>query len=119
MIGLWALLGPASFFARFPGLGRRWVAALPPFNEHLTTDVGGLYLALAIVLVGAALSLQRALVIVVLLALLVQAASHLVWHVGHLEPYDTADRVGNLVGLGLSVALPVALLIVAARPPEL
>jgi hypothetical protein len=45
MTGLTALLTPRAFYADFPfGLG--WVAELPPFNEHLTTDVGAFYLAL-------------------------------------------------------------------------
>ena len=40
-----ALFAPADFFRTFP-LGRGGSQALPPYNEHLTRDVGGLYLAL-------------------------------------------------------------------------
>lgn len=118
VIGFWALLGSRSFFAEFPGLGRRWVAVLGPFNEHLTTDVGGLYLGLAIVLVGAAISLERTFVLVVLLAILVQATAHLAWHLGNLEPYGAGDRVGNTIGLGLPVVLSAALLMLAVRRPR-
>ena len=48
-----ALFAPADFFRSFP-LGRGWVQALPPYNEHLTRDVGGLYLGVAVLFGGAA-----------------------------------------------------------------
>ena len=38
--GLEGTLGPSSFYASFP-LGRGWVELLPPYNEHLVRDVGG------------------------------------------------------------------------------
>jgi uncharacterized protein YbjT (DUF2867 family) len=51
--GAQAVLGPRSFFDDYP-LGRGWVAGLPPYNEHLTTDVGAFYLAFAVLLGWAA-----------------------------------------------------------------
>ena len=47
--GVWATAAPRSFFTSFPLPGHHRVAALPPFNEHLTRDVGGLCLALFVV----------------------------------------------------------------------
>ena len=40
-------LRAAPFYDDFPGLGRSWVAADGPYNEHLVRDVGALNLALA------------------------------------------------------------------------
>lgn len=48
---------PRSFYAGVLG-----VSALPPYNEHLMRDLGGLYLALAVVLGAAGVRLQRSLV---------------------------------------------------------
>jgi hypothetical protein len=41
-VGLWAAAWPRRFYDSFPGLGRHWVLALGPYNEHLIRDVGGL-----------------------------------------------------------------------------
>ncbi|MGZ4793552.1 MAG: hypothetical protein ACXWBO_16995, partial [Ilumatobacteraceae bacterium] len=61
VIGVWAQFAPRSFFDDFPGFGRVWVHVDGPFNEHLVRDVGGLDLALAIVLIAAMISLTRSL----------------------------------------------------------
>jgi hypothetical protein len=93
------------------------VSALPPYNEHLIRDVGSLSLALAVLTAAAALTLERRLVIVTALALLVWSTPHLAFHLGHLEGLATVDQVGQLVTLGLGVALPLVLLgLAAARP---
>jgi hypothetical protein len=39
--GLPAALAPRTFFDDFPFLSA-WVELLPPYNEHLVTDVGAL-----------------------------------------------------------------------------
>ena len=69
LVGVWALLGPESFYADFPGAGHAWVALLPEYNEHLTRDVGALSLALTVVLVAAAWWPERRLVRIALVAL--------------------------------------------------
>jgi hypothetical protein len=112
--GAWALGAPESFFGEFPGLGRAWVAGLPPYNEHLTRDVGSLSLGLAVLTAAAALVPERRLVVVTALVLLVWSTPHLAFHAGHLEGFTTADQVSQLVALGLGVALPLALLGLAA-----
>jgi hypothetical protein len=56
VVGVWALLAPASFYARFPVSGHAWVAQLPPYNEHLVRDFGALNLALAVPLAAAAVT---------------------------------------------------------------
>jgi hypothetical protein len=107
--GLQATLAPSSFYSGFPG-GRGWVQLLPPYNEHLIRDVGGLSLGLAVLTGAAALTLQRRLVIVTALAILVWSTPHLIFHLGHLEGLSTSDKVGQMVVLVLGVAAPLALL---------
>jgi hypothetical protein len=55
-------LVPRTFYDDFP-FGRAWVEMLPPYNEHLVSDVGGFYLGFALLFAWAAVSLHRALVV--------------------------------------------------------
>ena len=112
--GLQALFTPRSFYGDFP-LGLSWVEALPAYNEHLVRDVGSLFLALGVLLLAATYWLERRLVIVALVTFLTFAVPHLIYHLFNLEPYSTADAVGNAVTLGLSVMAPVGLLIAMRR----
>ena len=107
--GAWALLAPTSFYDDFP-LGRGWVEALPAYNEHLVRDVGELFLATAVVLFAAAIYLERRLVLTAIAAYLVWAVPHTVYHAFNLEPYGTADAIGNGIALVLTVLLPLWLL---------
>ena len=115
VVGAWALLAPRSFYGDFPGGGRSWVSAVGPYNEHLVRDVGGLNLALALLLAAAAVLLERRLVIVVLVAYLVNAVPHFIFHVSHMDELSTGDQVGQTVSLALAVLLPLALLPLARR----
>jgi hypothetical protein len=111
VLGLWTLLFPASFYADVPT-----VDATPPFSEHLFRDFGGATLGLAVVLVAAAVWLERRLVVVALLAYLAFAAPHLLFHVEHLHGLSGAEAtvlVGLLAG---SVLLPLALLALVLAP---
>jgi hypothetical protein len=116
--GVWAAGFPRSFYDDFPGLGRIWVAVDGPFNEHLVRDVGTLNLALATLLAVAALRATPVLVAVAAGASLVNAVPHLTYHMLNLGVYDTTDRVGNAVALGLAVAAPLWVLWLAARMPR-
>lgn len=116
VIGVWAGAFPRSFYDDFPGLGRIWVAVDGPFNEHLVRDVGTLNLALATLLAVAALRATPRLVAVAAGVSLVNAVPHLAYHLLNLGVYDTADKVGNAVVLGLAVAVPAAVLWLVARP---
>jgi hypothetical protein len=107
--GAWALFAPSSFYGDFP-LGRGWVAALPAYNEHLTRDVGELFLATALVLLVAAYYLERRLVVTAICAYLVWSVPHAVYHAFHLDVYGTTDKIGNVVTLALTVVLPLWLL---------
>ena len=78
--GLWALILPRSFYDDFPLPSSDWVSTLGPYNEHLIRDYGALNLALTILLVAAALLLERRVVQVALVTWLVYATPHLVFH---------------------------------------
>ncbi len=110
VVGAWALLAPRSFFEGFPAAGRHWVSALGPYNEHLVRDVGALNLALAALLLWAALSLDRRLVRVSLVAWLVYAVPHFIFHLSELGALSPLDDLANAVVLGLAVLLPLVLL---------
>jgi hypothetical protein len=114
VIGLTAALAPRTFYDDFPFL-TRWVELLPPYNEHLVTDVGGLYLGFAVLFAWAAWTLERTLVQAVCVAWLLAAALHLFFHAGHLDGFSTADAVAELASLALLlVPPPVAVWAVSA-----
>ncbi len=112
--GLYALLAPRSFYDDFP-LGRGWVEALPAYNEHLVRDVGGLFLATAVVLIAAAIWLDRRLVLVACVSFLAFAIPHTTWHFFNLGPYDTFDTVANVIALTFMVVGPLVILVGMAR----
>ncbi|MEA2670215.1 MAG: hypothetical protein QOG45_435 [Chloroflexota bacterium] len=112
-VGLWAQFAPRSFYDGFPGLGRHWVSVDGPFNEHLVRDVGGLDLALFVVLAIAAVTLAPLAVRAAAAGALVFAVPHLAYHLTHLDPLGTGDRVANVVALALAVAAPLVVLALA------
>jgi hypothetical protein len=113
--GLWALLVPRAFYEDFPLPGRDWVSTLGPYNEHLVRDYGALNLALTVLLVAAAVLLERRLVQVALLTWLVFATPHFVFHLGQTHHFSASSNAEQLGGLGLVVLLPVVLLFFAGR----
>ncbi len=114
--GALALLAPRTFYDDFPGAGRRWVATLGPYDEHLVRDVGAGLLALSVLVIIAAVSLDHAVIRAALVAWLVFAVPHLAFHVSTAERFGVADNIGNLTGLGLSVVVPIAVLVLNQRP---
>jgi len=112
--GLWAVLAPRSFYGDFP-FGRGWVEALPAYNEHLMRDVGGLFLATGLVLLAAAWTLERRMVIVAAASYLVFAVPHTIYHSFNLEPYTTGDAIANALTLAATVLLPAWVLFEVGR----
>ena len=111
VVGAWALFLPRSFHEDFPSAGRGWVSALGPYNGHLLADVGVMYLALGVLLALAAVSSGRELVRASLVAWLVFAVPHFVFHAATIQHHHLPiDRAGNLISLGLVVVLPLILL---------
>jgi hypothetical protein len=60
-VGVPASFEPRTFYDRFPFV-TDWVDLLPPYNEHLTADVGGLQLAFRLLFAYAAARPTRTLV---------------------------------------------------------
>jgi hypothetical protein len=117
-IGLPAALAPRAFYDDFP-LGRAWVEMLPPYNEHLVSDVGGFYLAFALLFAWAAVSLGRALVVPLCTAWILGALLHFAYHVTHLDGWDPGDAISQTVLLALVLILPVAAAVAVVRLPDL
>lgn len=115
LIGFWALLGPRSFYGDFPAGGDGWVRALGPFDEHLVTDVGALFVALGFLLCFAAVNLSRPLVVAAAISWLIFSIPHFVWHLSNLGVYGTADAIGMTASLAWTVVGAVLILFLARR----
>lgn len=110
-VGAWASLAPQAFFRSFPAPGHHWVAVQGVYNEHLTRDVGTLYLALVAVSVWALVRARHETMRVVGAGWLVFSVPHLLFHLAHLDDLDVVDKVGNIVTLGGTIILAVLLLL--------
>lgn len=111
--GAWAYVAPGHFYDTFPGLGHRWVAAYPPYNEHLVSDLGATFLTLAVLLGLAALRADRQVTRVVLTGVIVFSGLHLLFHLtrhGGLTGFDLAASLTTLVA---GVLLPAMLFAIA------
>jgi hypothetical protein len=116
-IGVWATAAPRSFYDRFPGLGHEWVSALAPYNEHLLRDYAASQLGFAVLLIAAAVLLERRIVQVALIALLAATLPHFIYHLTTTGHYSTSDNVGSLGAFVLEIVAALALLAVTrARP---
>ncbi|MDX6622255.1 MAG: hypothetical protein QOE75_187 [Solirubrobacterales bacterium] len=104
-IGLTAAAVPRTFYDDFPFVAS-WVELLPPYNEHLVTDVGGLYLGFAVMFAWAAWTLDRTLVQAVSVAWLLAAGIHLLFHAGHLDNFSTGDAIAEIASLALLLVPP-------------
>jgi hypothetical protein len=105
-VGVLAAFAPRTFYDDFPYAGH-WVDRLPPYNEHLVTDVGALYLGFALVLAWAAATLARQLVLAACWGWILFSVLHLIFHARHLERFGTGDAVQELISLGAAIALPL------------
>ena len=114
LVGIWALLAPESLYDDAGVGGRSWASAFPPYNEHLVRDVGGLNLALAVLLVFAAIFLERRLVQAASVGALAFAVPHVVFHAAHIGRFSTGDQVAGGVALALAVVIPLVLLLLTS-----
>jgi len=109
--GLWLYLAPRSFYDDIPT-----VAADPPFNAHLLSDIGGLSLAMAVVLGASAVLMDRNLIRAALAGYTVYAVSHLLFHATHTGGLPATDAAALLAGLSVLPAFALGLLALASRP---
>lgn len=108
--GLVQLFLPKVFYDHGP-----WLARLPPYNEHLMTDIGALTLATVMVLVVAAFSMQALLVRTALGASLMFGVPHFVFHAMHLAHFPASEAVTQTAVLSAGVVFPVAPLVLSTR----
>ena len=106
-IGVWATVDPRSWYRNFPGLGRHWVEVDGPYNHHLVSDVGALFLALAVLTLAALLARHRALVRTAGAAWTVSALPHFWYHLTHRAGLGAADWVVSVGGLAFWAALGI------------
>lgn len=115
LIGAWAAGWPRSFYDDFPWPGHRWVSLLGAYNEHLVRDFGGMNLAMAVMFGVAAVTLDRRLTRTVVVAYLVFAVPHLVFHANHLAPFGATDAAAQLITLAVPVVLSLPVLALVGR----
>ena len=115
-IGLTAAVIPHVFYDDFPFL-EHWVERLPPYNEHLVFDVGGLYVGFAVVLGLAAWRPRRDLVIAGCAGFLTVSVPHLAYHAFNLTGFSTGEAILELTALA-SLLIPPVLAIWASAPAE-
>ncbi|MGH3389311.1 MAG: hypothetical protein ACRDOO_10585 [Actinomadura sp.] len=114
-LGVWALPSPRSFYDTFPAPGHTWVAWLPPYNEHLLHDFGGLNLAMAVLLGSAAATTERRLTLTALAAAIIFEVPHMIYHTTHLHAFPPADAIAQTILLSVIMLIPIVLLIPARR----
>jgi AhpD family alkylhydroperoxidase len=117
LIGLWALVATRDWFETFPGAGHSWLPAYGAYNEHLATDVGATFVAIGLLLVLAAVYLERRLVQVALITYLVFEIPHFVYHLGADDRLSNGDQIASATTLALTVLLALALLASTRWPP--
>lgn len=104
-VGIVATLTPRVFYDYVP-----WVDLAPPYSEHLMRDYGAMNLALALVFVVAAITMDRLMVRTALAAYVVFAIPHLLFHITHHQHYTATAAIGETTALAIAVLLPLALL---------
>src|SRR5207248_11501469 len=97
-------------------LGHHWLPPLGPYNEHLAIDFGSLTLGLTVATIVAAVTMRRDWVRAAAAGWTVVGVPHLAFHLGHLEPYPVVDQVVNIIGLGVALMLPAAILVASLIP---
>ena len=113
-VGLPAAFAPQAFFDDYPFFSS-WVGLLPPYNEHLVTDVGGLYLGFGFLFVWALVKPSRQLILPLCAGWFVAQILHFIFHIGHLEGFGTADAVAQTIGLAAMTLVPLIPILILGR----
>jgi hypothetical protein len=111
VVGIWAIVAPRSWFDSFPGFGPRLVAAEPPYNQHLASDVGAGFLATGVALLVAVIWANRTGIQIALVAYVAFTLPHVLYHATHpAHALSGVDNVANSLALagGLVLALVLA-----------
>jgi hypothetical protein len=118
VIAAWSLISPRGFYDNFPGAGRHWVSALPPYNEHLLRDFGATNLTIALVLLGAALYCERRLVQVAVVAFFLGTVPHFIYHLTTTDHYSTSDNIWSLGGFIVELLIAAGVWVLTIRAPR-
>ena len=111
-IALPASFAPETLYTDYPFF-TALVQLLPPYNEHLITDIGGLYLGFGVMFLWAMFQPSRQLIIPLCTAWIVAQALHFAFHISHLTGFTTTDAVAQQIGLAVYLVLaiiPIAML---------
>ena len=103
LIGVWALVDPSGWYTTFPGGGNEWLPLFGSYDQHLARDVGSSFLAIGVVLLLAALWMDRRLVLAAGAAYLAYQLPHFVYHLTADNVLSTGDQILNGILLGLGV----------------
>lgn len=114
LTGVWAVLGPSSWFSGFPGVGPDLVAAEPPYNRHLAVDAGAGFLTVGVITLLAARGGGRTSCRLALVGYLTFGVVHLAYHT--INPAPGLDAAGDIyavaaLAVGAGAALIAALLL--------
>lgn len=115
LAALLALVAPRTFYDDFPVRGADWVSAAGPFDEHLVRDYGAAFLALTVLILGAAWIAERRIVSLALVVWVVAAVPHFAFHLAHADRPGGLSGLASLVTLGFNVVLPLVLLFVVRK----
>jgi len=115
LVGAWALFAPRSFFSDFPALGGTWLNSLPPYNEHLVRDIGGLNLGFALLFFMSASTLDVTLIRTSLGAWLLYAVPHFFFHITNMDRLSTSEKVFQTLALGVLIVVPLGLMMATRR----
>ncbi|GLY69326.1 hypothetical protein [Amycolatopsis taiwanensis] len=112
VVGLWALLLPARFFAlEVVGMGMA-------YNKHLMLDYGAMTLASAVVLGAATIHMGQWITRTALVMYLTWVVPHFFIHLTMLDHLAPSTATLLMVALGLAIALPAGLLTLTGREPR-
>ncbi len=115
-LGIWALISPTGFYGTFPVIaGQHWLPSYGPYDSHLVTDVGSTFLAIGLLMLLAAIFLERRLAQVALVAYLAYGIPHFIFHVTNDDVLSSGARAVNGASLGLGLLSALALLGLVSR----
>ncbi len=110
-VGLWAQFAPYSFYQYFPNLNWSWVSLDGPYNQHVLRDIGGLNLALSMLIVIALLKPTTPLLKAVALSTLTYQIPHSFYHFAHLHLLPTLlQQISQTLILSLGVVASLIIL---------
>ena len=117
-VGLWATVSPGRSTTTSRA-AVAWVAVDGPYNEHLVRDFGSAEPRPGAVTIVALVTLARPVVLAAAAAWILYSLPHLVYHLRHLDLYDTTDKVLNVTALTGALVLPVIVLVAELRRPRI